>query len=47
MKQSRPDFLAFGRPSFSEKEIEAVARVLRSGSERQPATQRSDRSPAR
>jgi dTDP-4-amino-4,6-dideoxygalactose transaminase len=27
----RDDFLAFGRPNFSEEEIEAVARVLRSG----------------
>ena len=27
----RKDFLAFGRPSFSEAEIDAVARVMRSG----------------
>jgi dTDP-4-amino-4,6-dideoxygalactose transaminase len=28
---TRPDFLPFGRPDFSEAEIAAVARVLRSG----------------
>src|SRR5688572_327450 len=28
---TRPDFLAFGRPHFSETEIEAVTRVMRSG----------------
>jgi len=28
---TRPDYLAFGRPDFSEAEIEAVTRVLRSG----------------
>lgn len=27
----RRDYLAFGKPSFSEEEVEAVARVLRSG----------------
>jgi len=27
----RKDYLAFGKPSFSEEEVEAVARVLRSG----------------
>lgn len=27
----RPDFLAFGRPNFSDQEIEAVTRVMRSG----------------
>jgi perosamine synthetase len=27
----RKDYLAFGRPNFSEEEIEAVARVMRSG----------------
>ena len=27
----RPDYLAFGRPDFSEAEVEAVSRVLRSG----------------
>ena len=27
----RPDYLAFGRPDFSEEEIAAVTRVLRSG----------------
>ena len=28
---TRPDYLAFGRPDFSDAEIDAVARVLRSG----------------
>src|ERR671925_252086 len=27
----RPDFLAFGRPNFMDAEIDAVARVMRSG----------------
>ncbi len=27
----RKEYLAFGKPSFSEEEISAVARVLRSG----------------
>src|SRR5687767_4313645 len=31
MKPIRPDFLAFGKPNFSEAEIEAVTRVMRSG----------------
>jgi len=31
MKPVRPDFLAFGRPNFSEEEIAAVTRVIRSG----------------
>ena len=31
MTPTRPDFLAFGRPSFTEAEIAAVARVMRSG----------------
>jgi dTDP-4-amino-4,6-dideoxygalactose transaminase len=29
--ERRPDFLPFGRPNFSDEEIDAVARVLRSG----------------
>lgn len=29
--QIRPDYLAFGRPDFTEAEIEAIARVMRSG----------------
>jgi len=31
MKPVRPDFLAFGRPNFSDEEIDAVTRVMRSG----------------
>jgi dTDP-4-amino-4,6-dideoxygalactose transaminase len=31
MIATRPDFLAFGRPSFGPEEIEAVTRVLQSG----------------
>ncbi len=31
MTERRPDYLPFGRPNFSEAEIEAVAQVLRSG----------------
>jgi dTDP-4-amino-4,6-dideoxygalactose transaminase len=31
MSTYRSEFLAFGRPSFSDAEIDAVARVMRSG----------------